>query len=583
MQRIDWSRRFRPGIVLVALLALGDSAHAADPMPVPLATTPDTTRAQVDAVFARFRQTGSPGAALAIYHRGGIAYSRSYGLADLEHGVAIAPSTVFNIGSLSKQFTAFSIALLAREGKVDLHTDIRQYLPHLADFGKPITVDNLLHHTSGVRDYVALARLRGGSDSSLITQAEAVHLLEQQRGLNFEPGTQYAYSNAGYVLLAQIVQAVSGQTLAQYEARHIFEPLGMTHTRVREKLTDVVPDYAVGYEEGKGSAPWLHAVYNREVVGPGNVLSNATDLTRWAANFLHPKVGDSALIAQVSARGSFADGAQLNYGFGVTHQAFAGHEAIWHTGRVPGFAARLAVFPQEEFAVVITANTYVAPDEPIERITALYLGETRGANPDPATVHLGVAELATLAGYYQTDRGQMLQLLAAGHALQARWPSGETQPVTCWADGTFGLEDYNDHRMRPVRSTTGAVTALEVIGAEGGSRVAERYERVVPAQPSATELQQIAGSYYSPEIDATYTLAAQSGKLVLRSLGLVEPQVLVPGATGRFDSVSGPLPDLSLTVEGGTHGTVRTLILHIQDVYNLSMHRTDRSVGEKIP
>ncbi len=547
------------------------------PVPPRAAGTPDdrSREAAVESVFSALQQRGSPGAAVGVYRQGALIFSRGYGLADLDHAVPVTPQTVFNLASVSKQFTAFSIALLAREGKLDLQADIRTYLPDMPDVGQRITVADLVHHVSGVRDYMALSQLSGHDDDSLLRQSQALSLLRRQRHLSFPPQTQWEYSNSGYTLLAQIVRSVSGLSLRDFLQQRIFGPLHMDDTRLHDDLSRVEPGYAVGYESGSGERPWLRAVYNRETVGPGNLLSNVGDLAKWAANLIHPTVGDAALIEQLTAPVTLRDGTPVNYGFGLHRASIAGHAAITHNGGISGFNTVIAVFPQDDLAVIILANRPYEVDEAMEKIANIYL-DPRPAAPGktPPAIVAKDAMLDRLSGYYQASHGPMLVLERQGPALMLHTLATPAHALKFWADGTFGRGDYTATRFRPQQDAAGRIVALEELRESPDVvRVTRRLERVAASEPTPQALATLTGSYHGEEIDTTYELTVESGHVVLRSLYQPEPEILAPAGPKRFDAVSGPLPGLSLTVEPGADGRPGALLLDYGHVLGLRLDR----------
>lgn len=399
-----------PRVLLVALASWTSLPGAA------AGNATDASRqAAVDAVFADIRP-GEPGVAVGIYQHGKLVLSRGYGSADLDHGVALTPDTVFNLASVSKQFTAFSIALLARDGKIDLQADMRKYLPGMPDLGAKITVSDLVHHLSGLRDYMALAMLSGHDDESLLRQRQAIALLQAQRALSHPPGTRYEYSNSGYAVLAEIVAAASGKPFGEFMQERIFRPLGMTHTRLHDSLNQIEPGYAVGYEQ-TDDGKWHRAVYNRVTQGPGNVLSTVGDLVKWIGNFANPAVGDAALVSKLAEPAALRDGTPVNYGFGLSKQTMIGHRTIQHTGGISGFSTVVVYFPDDDFGVVVLANRPFDADGTAARLAAIYLearpeketAEPRTARNDSESqkaagqaVH-PAAQLSQLAGRYRSD------------------------------------------------------------------------------------------------------------------------------------------------------------------------------------
>lgn len=540
-------RNARLSIALLLLCCLRISAAMAD-----------AKSDAVDAVFASLRSDAAPGAAVGIYQGGKLVYSQGYGMANLDAGTPITADTVFNLASVSKQFTAFSVALLAREGKIDLQADIRKYLPNMPDFGEPIKVADLVHHISGMRDYITLAALSGHDDESLLRQRHAIAILERQRGLNFAPGTRYEYSNAGYALLAEIVRSVTGQTLNEFMKARMFGPLGMQHTRVRDDLTRIEPGYAQGYEEAEDGRPWARAVYNRVAVGPGNLLSTVGDLAKWAGNFAHPVVGDAAFIDQLSAPTTLRNGTPVNYGFGLSRQTVIGHRVVTHDGAISGFRTTFVFFPDDDFAIVILANRPLEMDGPTAQLASIYLQPKPVTAPKrPATITAKAALITSLAGDYQGSEGALLTLRAEGKQVLSSSRGRELGAMKFWADGTFGPDDYDTH-FRVVKER-GVVTALDMVTKGTDGERIERLTRATRVTPSAAELAVLAGEYYAEEIDTTYTVSIESGKVALHSLYLDQPQTLQPSVVDRFEAVDGPFAGLIVRVLRGNDGQLTAL------------------------
>src|SRR6266849_9589389 len=216
----------------------------------------------VDEVFDDLAKPGSPGCALGVYRDGQMIYAKGYGFANLEENVAITPQSVFDIGSTSKQFTATSILLLEKQGKLSVNDDVRKYIPELQDYGQKITILQLLNHTSGLRDYLTLMELAGTNVDSVTTDDDALALVMRQKALNFAPGSDWLYSNTGFFLLSVIVKQVSGKTLQEFAAENIFAPLEMSHTQYRDDHTSLIPNRALAYDaKEKGGGYSLDVSY----------------------------------------------------------------------------------------------------------------------------------------------------------------------------------------------------------------------------------------------------------------------------------------------------------------------------------
>ena len=265
---------------------------------------------------------------------GRIIYKHGYGMADLDHNVTITPSTVFHVASMSKQFTAASIVLLAQEGKLSLDDDVRKYIPELPDFGSLITIGNLIHHTSGLRDQWDLLELAGWRYSlDLITDEDVMSVVARQKELNFKPGEKYVYCNTGYTLLATIVKRVSGMSFREFTTQNIFEPLGMMNTHFRDDHAEIVKNNAYGYEPEKTGTFRLSNT-NFDTVGATSLHTTVEDLALWDENFYHPRVGGASFLEQMLQRGKLNNGENQDYAFGLVVGKYKGLATVDHAGEM---------------------------------------------------------------------------------------------------------------------------------------------------------------------------------------------------------------------------------------------------------
>jgi len=304
-------------------------------------------------------------------------YKRGYGMADLDHDVPITSETIFHVASISKQFTAAAILLLAQDGKLSLDDEVHKYINELPDFGSPITVRHLIHHTSGLRDQWALLGLAGWRYSlDLITDDDVMELMTHQKELNFKPGEKHVYCNTGYTLLAHIVKRVSGQSFREFTTIRIFEPLGMRSTHFRDDHAEIVKHIAYGYEQGKGRNVYRLSVTNFDTVGATSLLTTVEDLAHWDENFYHPRVGGAALVAQQSQRGKLNSGKDLDYAFGLAHGMYRGLATFDDGGADAGYRADLLRFPQQHFSVACLCNqAETNPGELARKVADIYLAD----------------------------------------------------------------------------------------------------------------------------------------------------------------------------------------------------------------
>src|SRR6266403_2950200 len=335
-----------------------------------------------DEVFADLTKSGSPGCALALARGGKIIYEKGYGRANIEDDVEITPRTVFDIGSTSKQFTAASILLLEKQGKLSIQDDIRKYLPEIPDYGHKITILHLLIHTSGLRDYLTLFDLAGVNTDSVTTDDDALAIIARQKALNFEPGSDWLYSNSGFFLLSVIVKRVSGKSLREFAAENIFEPLEMKHTVFRNEHTQLVPNRALAYDPKEGGYA-LNVSYF-EQTGDGAVHTSVEDLLKWDENFYSGAIGGKIFLAELQEPGKLNSGKTLDYAKGLFVGQYRGLRFVDHGGSWGGYRAQLLRFPEQHFSVAGLCNLAKAnPEKRAHEVADIFLAEEM-KEPKPA-------------------------------------------------------------------------------------------------------------------------------------------------------------------------------------------------------
>ncbi|MGQ0640611.1 MAG: serine hydrolase domain-containing protein, partial [Gemmatimonadaceae bacterium] len=468
--------------------------------------------ARVDSVFAQYAKQDSPGCALGVFRNGQIAYSRGYGMANLELGVPITPEHVFYVGSVSKQFTAMSIALLAKDGKLSLDDDVRKYIPELPDFGRVMTIRHLVHHTSGLREKWDLFQMAGMRDGDVITQNDVIELVRRQKELNFAPGAEYLYSNTAYDLLSTIVTRVSGKPHREFAQERIFAPLGMTHTRYVDDRYLVLPGRADAYAPRREGGGFVSANVNAvETTGSGGVHSTIGDLLRWDESFYTGALGGAQLTTLVQTPGTLGSGEKLSYAFGLTIDQYGGRRRVQHGGALGGYRAMLMRFPDEHFSVAMLCNIASANTGLLaERVADVYLPKpaaTATTTNGASAVPFGEDQPVRYVGVYlnlQTD--EMVRI-------------GERSGALTIANGTPLIHE-GSHRFRvntpPIKlhfDVPHAASAQRVRVARASGREMT-YERV--AEPAATvPLGDYAGMYRSSEANTAWRIVVRDGRLTI--------------------------------------------------------------------
>jgi CubicO group peptidase (beta-lactamase class C family)/ketosteroid isomerase-like protein len=429
--------------------------------------------ARIDAVFADFNGDGSPGCALAVVRHGDVVLRRGYGLADIASRARITPQTSFYAASVSKQFTAFAVALLADQGRLSLDDDVRRWIPEVPDFGRTITIRHLIHHTSGLRDYLALLNLAGWATDGLLSHAEFLELVGRQRALNFEPGTQYLYSNTGYVLLSVLVERVTGRSLREFAAADIFAPLGMTSTVFRDDHRMAVNGAALAYAPLPDGG-WRVLVPRFDVVGDGGLYTTVEDLARWERNFIERTVGGESVASLIHTRGRLSNGSDVDYAFGLTVSRHRGVPIVQHGGSYAGYRTFFARFPDDGLALATLCNTATAnPSQLALRAAEVLLGDRLGERPtadaapgaaaraaDEPQYIVDVAKLRDYVGTYgSAELDATWRFDASDGALVLVRPFTPIQPLRAIDDDVFG---FGAARVRFERDASGRVTHLVV-------------------------------------------------------------------------------------------------------------------------
>jgi CubicO group peptidase (beta-lactamase class C family) len=362
-------RRPASSVITVVLLLLSTAGAEY------AATSDEKSAAAVDEVFSDLTKPGSPGCALAVYRDGKIIYAKGYGLANIEENVAITPQSVFDIGSTSKQFTAASILLLEKQGKLSVDDDIRKHIPELPSYGQKITILHLLNHTSGLRDYLTLMELAGINTDGVTTDADALALITRQKALNFAPGSDWLYSNTGFFLLSVIVQRAGGKTLREFAAENIFTPLEMAHTQYRDNHAALIANRALAYDEQENKSGYALNVSYFEQTGDGAVHTSVEDLLKWDENFYSPRVGGKEFLGVLQERGKLNNGKVLDYAKGLFLQDYRALPTVSHGGAWGGYRAELLRFPEQHFSVACLCNVGNAdPTRRAHQVADIYLG-----------------------------------------------------------------------------------------------------------------------------------------------------------------------------------------------------------------
>jgi CubicO group peptidase (beta-lactamase class C family) len=487
-------------VVAVATLTPLSLAHA-QPLP-------DSTTRRIDALFARYDST-SPGCLVGVGRNGQVVHARGYGMANLEYGIPLTRQSISESGSVAKQFTAAAVALLQLEGKLSLDDDIRKHLPEVPNLGAPITIRHILTMTSGLRDQWALLAIMGrGPGSEVHTHAEILDLVHRQRELNFPPGSEYLYSNTGYVLATLIVSRVSGMPFAQFTQERLFAPLGMTHTQWRDDYRRVVPGRAAAYAFEGGT--WVQDMPFTRVHGNGGLLSSLDDLLTWNEALSSGLLGRPELTRLLETQMRLNDGRTLTYALGLQVSPWShGVREVSHSGATAGYRTFLARYPEARTSVAVWCNAAPANAVQLGRQVAALL-VPRGTPARVAPAPIAAAEREQITGPYRDPRtDEWLMISSVGEYARVIGPAADSLR----SDGAPGRYLAGPGMTLTFSPAGTKATALRVVSPDGD--VSEMIASPPPAAGSIT-LGDYAGTYRSPELESRLVVRVDGARLLVR-------------------------------------------------------------------
>ncbi len=478
----------------------------------------------VDALFKQWEKPDSPGAAVAVLWNNEVVYKRGYGSAQLEYEIPITSETVFHVASVSKQFTAFAVVLLAQEGKLSLDDEVRKYIAEVPDFGKTITLRHLIHHVSGLRDQWEALAMAGWRLDDVITKDHILTMVRNQKELNFAPGERYLYCNTGYTLLAEVVARVTGQSFPEWTKQHIFEPLGMTHTHFHDDHQLVVKNRAYSYGP-RDEGGFRKNVLSYANVGATSLFTTAEDLVKWAGNFFDPRVGGAEVVEQVQQQGVLNNGRKIPYAFGLGIGQYRGLRQVSHSGGDAGFRSHLLIFPEKRFAVAVLSNLgTINPGRLAQQVADVFLGAEMRALPQKKAdgkasaepgerkpIELDPMTYEAYVGRYLLADATILEIEKEGerifgtHSAQGRAELFPLSPARFFVEDADVLVNF-----LPARDGYVERVALVINGSPvQGKRLPEK-------DLSPEQMQGFTGIFESEELGTFYRLVVEDGKLLAR-------------------------------------------------------------------
>lgn len=529
---------------------------------VEVARASDPKPAEIDAIFADYDGTTTPGCSLGVIRDSELTYARGYGMANLEYGIALSPESVFRTASVGKQFTAMAIAILDQQGALSLDDPLSKHFPEFPSWADDITIRHLVHHTSGIRDYLTLAWLAGYGDEAYYTDEFALDLLARQRHLNFAPGDDHLYSNSGYLLLAHTVKRATGKSLREWAAENMFGPLGMEHSHFHDDHTHIVPMRADGYAPTEDG--FQISMTTLDMVGDGGVYTTIGDFLFWDRNFYDNKLGlgGSELIEQVTTPGELNHDEPMTYAFGLDVDEYRGLPVVAHGGAFVGFRTSTLRFPEQRLSVAVYCNRADAnPGDRSRQVAGLYLGDvmepevssTTQAEGDVQPVQVAQAKLEALVGHYWNEERRSAWEVAL---------EDQKLYLVVSEEDRFELAALEDHSFSVRGPWTNAEVRFEPPTEENDLRMSlvlpgaaepRVFERFIPVDPTSADLAAFAGTYHSDELGVAYDLSVEENTLVFRIVRH-EKHALEPLFSGVFASPDHGTFEFSRAEDGTVEG-----------------------------
>jgi CubicO group peptidase (beta-lactamase class C family) len=476
--------------------------HLALPGPATAQAPPDASM-RVDEIFAPWSSVTSAGCAVGVEENGLIVLERAYGMADLEHDVPNTPGSIFEGGSLSKQFTAAAVVLLALDGKLSLDDDVRKYIPEVPDYGTPITLRHMMTHTSGLRDWGSVAAISGWDrERKRHTHADVLDIVSRQSALNFTPGHEYSYSNTGYNLLAMVVTRVSGMPFADFSRERIFSPLGLTHTQWRDDPRRIVKGRSNAYNATRDGFEINQPI--EYVHGNGGILTTVGDLLLWNRALTDGRLGGSKFVRMMHRQGRLNDGSIIRYAGGLVVGESFGVPSITHTGSTAGYRAFIGRYPDQQLSVAMLCNASNVPTGATGgRVARVFLGERATDAPAPAAVPVPEGFAARLAGLYRDPVTGFTKTLRARGTTLREGPT-TLAPVSEDRVQVGARPRFYDFHDGP-DGTWFAVDSWEFTD--------KRYERMAAWDPPTESLDAFTGTYTSRDAETTFVIRVRDGHL----------------------------------------------------------------------
>lgn len=491
---------------------------------------PDSLIKNINALFLKWDTSKSPGTVIGIIRNDSLVFTKGYGMANLEYDIPHSPETIFHMASVSKQFTAYAIVLLARQGRLNLDDDIHKYLSWVPDFKEKITIRHLLNHTSGIRDQWQLMAISGTRLDDVIKQEHIIKVLSKQRELNSKPGEQYNYCNSGYTMLSEIVKSVTGKTLRQFTDSSIFKPLGMNNTHFHDNYEEIDKNRAYSYQR-KGQNGFSNSVLSYSNSGATSLFTNITDLSKWVMNFYKPVAGDLQDIQQLIQKGKLNNGKELNYANGIVVDRYKGWIQYSHGGSDAGYRTFLLVFPDLKTGFIQFSNlgdfdlnkVFILADMFIKDTSQLVKTLQKQKMDSSVAVLKDSTSIKKYMGNYISEEGYLFNLEFKQGMLKYKL---NNQPKVLVPKRKDLFYNMDDSLVTCEFSIEGKDTIVKLNTPDQSFLL---YKYKIDQKLKDEALMKYTGTYYSPELDCSYGIILKDHSLYLTNFKYPDEKIRITG------------------------------------------------------
>jgi CubicO group peptidase (beta-lactamase class C family) len=492
----------------------------------------DSLTIKLDGIFSNYNNKSGPGVAAGIVQNGKTIFKKGYGMANLEYDIPITSASIFDIASVSKQFAGLAISTLVQQGKISLSDDIHKYVPEVPDFGQTITINHLVHHTSGLRDWPEGLNVAGWRWNEDFSFDDIMRMIKHQKDLDFVPGSKYSYSNTGYNLLAVTVERVTGKSFREWTDENIFTPLQMLNSHFLDEESKIVKNMAYSYH--KENDVYHKNMTGLTALGSSSLFTNVDDLCKWVLHFDARVTAKDPVYLRMLETVPLNNGEKNSYAFGLGFGEMSGLRTIAHTGGWAGYRTVILNFPDEKLSIILLGNdasfnSYGAATEVAKVILGTKLKSNNNTTTDKIkeqpTIALNTEIARKQEGTYKLGDGWYVTLTLENGVLMTQ-ANGEPKFTTSpKSDSTIWIDAYNAS-MTFVKSKDGSINSLKYKGIVA--------PRIIPFKPDLSNLDHYSGTYYSEEFETIYKIDYVNKKLMLHHMRLgdfeLSPDIVLGGA-----------------------------------------------------